>query len=145
MKRTAKAVWKGSGFEGSGTLSTPKSGVFNQQPYSVKLRFENEDGKLGTNPEELIAAAHAGCYAMALSVGLQKAGYTADTLEATSVISLDKDGEGWSIAKSEITLQATVPDITEEDFDKIANGAKAGCPVSKVLNCEITLDYTLNA
>ncbi|TVQ04062.1 MAG: OsmC family peroxiredoxin [Balneolaceae bacterium] len=145
MKRTAEAVWKGSGLEGSGTLTTPKSGVFDKQPYSLKLRFENEDGKLGTNPEELIAAAHAGCYAMALSVGLQKAGYTADTLDATSVINLDKDGEGWSITKSELTLKAVVPDISEEEFEKIANGAKAGCPVSKVLNCEITLDYTLNA
>ncbi len=144
MKRTAQAVWKGSGFEGSGTLNTPKSGVFDNQPYSVKLRFENEDGKLGTNPEELIAAAHAGCYAMALSVGLQKAGYTADTLDATSVISLDKDGEGWSITKSALTLTAVVPDISDEEFEKIANGAKAGCPVSKVLNCEITLEYTLN-
>jgi lipoyl-dependent peroxiredoxin len=144
MKRIAEAVWKGSGVEGSGTLSTPKSGAFDNLPYSLKLRFENEDGKLGTNPEELIGAAHAGCYAMALSVGLQKAGYTADTLNATSVINLDKEGEGWSITKSELTLKAVVPGISDEEFDKIANGAKAGCPVSKVLNCEITLNYTLN-
>jgi len=143
MKRTAKAVWKGSGMEGSGEL-TSQSGAFSGQPYSVKLRFENEDGKKGTNPEELIAAAHAGCYAMALSVELGKAGYTADTLDTDAKVSLDKDGDGWAITKSELILKATVPDISDDEFDEIANGAKEGCPISKLLDCEITLDYTLN-
>jgi len=143
MKRTANAVWKGAGMKGSGTLTT-QSGAFEKQPYSVKLRFENEDGKLGTNPEELIAAAHAGCYAMALSVGLENEGYTADTLEVDAVLSLDKSDAGWDITKIALTLNAKVPEITKEKFDELANGAKEGCPVSKVLNCEITLDYTLN-
>lgn len=129
--------------EGSGTLTT-QSGAFDKQPYSVKLRFENEDGKKGTNPEELIAAAHAGCYAMALSVELSKAGYTADTLEVDAKLSLDKDGASWSITKIALQLDASVPDISGDEFDKLAQGAKEGCPVSKVLNCEITLDYTLN-
>lgn len=144
MKRTAKAVWNGSGTEGSGKLTTPQSKAFVDLPYSLKLRFENENGTKGTNPEELIAAAHAGCYAMALSVELGKAGYTADNIHTDAVISLEKVGEGWAITKSALTLKATVPDVSEEEFDKIANGAKEGCPVSKLLDCEITLDYTLN-
>lgn len=144
MKRIANAVWKGSGTDGSGTLSTPKSGAFTDLPYSLKLRFENEDGKAGTNPEELIAAAHAGCFAMALSVGLEQEGYTADTLETTASLSLEQEGEGWAIKKIDLKLNATVPDISEDKFDEIAQGSKEGCPVSKLLNCEITLDYTLN-
>lgn len=144
MKRTAEAVWKGPGLAGSGTLSTPKSGAFDNLPYSVKLRFENEDGKLGTNPEELIAAAHAGCFAMALSVALEKAGYTADTLDVKAELSLDKSDAGWDITKIDLTLKANVPEVSDDEFAKIANGAKEGCPVSKVLNCEIALDYTLN-
>jgi osmotically inducible protein OsmC len=143
MKRTANAIWKGSGTKGSGELST-QSGVFDGQPYSVKMRFENEDGKLGTNPDELIAAAHAGCYAMALSVALEKAGYTAKSLDVKANLSLEKDNGGWSITKDALTMKATVPDISEEEFAELAEGAKKGCPVSKVLNCEITLDYTLN-
>lgn len=143
MKRTANAIWKGSGTKGSGELST-QSGVFDGQPYSVKMRFENEDGKLGTNPDELIAAAHAGCYAMALSVALEKAGYTADSLDVKANLSLEKDNGGWSIKKDALTMKAVVPDISEEEFAELAEGAKKGCPVSKVLNCEITLDYTLN-
>ena len=143
MKRTAKAQWKGPGFEGSGTLTT-QSGAIKEQPYSVKLRFENEDGKLGTNPEELIAAAHAGCYAMALSVELEKAGYTADSLNVEAVLSLDKNDAGWDITKIALKLNAKVPEIGADEFDKIANAAKEGCPVSKVLSCEITLDFSLN-
>ncbi|MEX2601590.1 MAG: OsmC family protein [Balneolaceae bacterium] len=143
MKRTARAVWKGPGMEGSGTLAT-QSGVFKDQPYSIKTRFENEDGKLGTNPEELIAAAHAGCFAMALSVGLGKEGHTPDTLEVDAALSLDKQENGWAITKIVLTLDATVSGISEDEFDKIAQGSKAGCPVSKVLNCDIELNYTLN-
>ncbi|WP_069130421.1 OsmC family protein [Rhodohalobacter halophilus] len=143
MKRTAKAAWKGNGTKGSGTLTT-QSGALDNQPYSVKLRFENEDGKKGTNPEELIAAAHSGCYAMALSVELEKAGYKADNIDVNAKLSLDKEGDGWAITKVDLKLNASVPGISEGEFDKLANGAKEGCPVSKVLNCEITLDYTLN-
>jgi lipoyl-dependent peroxiredoxin len=143
MKRTANAVWKGPGMKGSGTLTT-QSGAFKEQPYSIKLRFENEDGKLGTNPEELIAAAHSGCFAMALSVELEKAGYTAETLDVKAELSLDKSDGGWDITKIALKLDAGVPDISDDEFDKLANAAKKGCPVSKVLSCEITLDYTLN-
>lgn len=143
MKRTAKAVWKGSGKNGKGTLTT-QSGVFDEQPYSVKLRFENEDGKLGTNPDELIAAAHSGCFAMALSVALEKEGYTADTLKVDAELSLDKKDNGWAITRIALKLDAKVPGIENEKFDELAQGAKKGCPVSKVLNTEITLDYTLN-
>jgi len=143
MKRTAQAVWKGAGTKGSGTLTT-QSGAFKEHPYSLKLRFENEDGKQGTNPEELIAAAHAGCFAMALSVGLEKAGYTPDTLDTEAALTLSQVDGGWKITRIELTLDATVPEISKDEFDKIANDSKKGCPVSKVLNCEITLDYTLN-
>jgi lipoyl-dependent peroxiredoxin len=143
MRRSANAIWKGAGLEGSGTLTT-QSKALSDQPYSVKLRFENEDGKKGTNPEELIAAAHSGCYAMALSVALEKAGYTADTLDVKADLSLDKDGDGWAITKIALNLIASVPDIGKDEFDKLANEAKKGCPVSKVLNCDISLKYTLN-
>ncbi len=144
MKRTAKAVWKGPGLKGAGTITT-QSGAFKEQPYSVKLRFENEDGKLGTNPEEMIAAAHAGCFAMALSVALEKEGFTADTLNVDAKLSLDQEDDGWSITSIALKLDAKVPEISDEKFDEIAKGAKAGCPVSKVLACDITLDYTLNS
>lgn len=143
MKRTAQAVWKGPGLKGSGNLTT-QSGAFKNQPYSIKTRFENEDGKLGTNPEELIAAAHAGCFAMALSVSLGKEGFEPDTLDVTAELSLDKQEEGWAITKILLKLKASVPDISDDEFDKIANGAKAGCPVSQVLSCDIDLEYTLN-
>lgn len=143
MKRTARAIWNGTGMEGSGTLDT-QSGVLDQQPYSIKTRFENEDGKKGTNPEELIAAAHAGCYAMALSVELGKEGFTPESLNTEAVLSLDKVDEGWSITKIVLNLEASVPEISKDQFHDIANGAKKGCPVSKVLNCEIELKYTLN-
>lgn len=143
MKRTAQAVWKGTGIKGSGKLTT-QSGAFKEQPYSVKLRFENEDGKQGTNPEELIAAAHAGCFAMALSVALEKAGYTADTLDTNAELTLSQVEDGWKITGIDLHLKASVPDISDDEFDKIAHGAKDGCPVSNVLNCDISLDYKLN-
>jgi lipoyl-dependent peroxiredoxin len=143
MKRRANAIWKGAGTSGSGTLTT-QSGAFDNQPYSLKLRFENEDGKKGTNPEELIAAAHSGCFAMALSVGLEKAGYTAEKLDTKAAVSLDKQNGGWAITKVDLNLEATVPGISEDEFDKLAQGAKEGCPVSNVLNCDIELEYTLN-
>lgn len=144
MKRRAEALWKGSAQDGSGMLTT-QSGVLHEQPYSVKLRFENEDGKAGTNPEELIGAAHAGCYAMALSVELGKAGYTPDSLHTEAQVNLEQVDGGWAITRVDLKLDASVPEIDEDEFDEIANGAKEGCPVSKVLDCEITLDYSLNS
>lgn len=144
MKRTATSIWKGSGKEGKGTLST-QSGAFKEQPYSFKLRFENEDGKQGTNPEELIAAAHAGCFNMALAVELGNAGYTPETLSTEAVVSLEKQGEGFDVTKSVLKLTAQIPGIKEEEFKKIAQGAKEGCPISKLLNCEISLESNLKS
>ena len=142
MERTATAVWKGSIREGSGTLTTP-SGVLNAQPYSFKLRFEDETGRSGTNPEELIAAAHAGCFTMALSGQLTKAGYTASELRTNAVLSLEQQAGGFSIPRIELQLTATVPGIAEEEFQTLAKTAKENCPVSKVLNAEISLDAQL--
>lgn len=142
MKRKASAVWNGSGKDGKGKLTT-QSGVFSDQPYSARLRFENEDGKAGTNPEELIGAAHAGCYAMALSFALSGEGYTANEIKVDAVVHLEKEAAGFSIPKIDLTLEATIPDISEEEFMKLAQGAKENCPVSKVLNAEITLNAKL--
>lgn len=142
MKRKASAVWNGSGKDGKGKLTT-QSGVFNDQPYSARLRFENEDGKAGTNPEELIGAAHAGCYAMALSFALSGEGYTANEIKVDAVVHLEKEAAGFSIPKIDLTLEAIIPDISEEEFMKLAQGAKENCPVSKVLNAEITLNAKL--
>ena len=140
MKRHATAVWNGTGKEGKGTLNT-QSGALDKLPYSFRLRFENEDGKAGTNPEELIGAAHAGCYAMALAVQLENAGFTADELTVKDAVNLNtKEGK---IDKVHLTLEAKVPGISDDKFMELANAAKDGCPVSKVLNAEITLDAKL--
>lgn len=142
MKRRSSAVWKGSGPEGSGTLSM-QSGVFDRQPYSAKLRFQNEDGKMGTNPEELIAAAHAGCFSMALAFQLTNAGFEAEELKTDAVLKMEKGDAGWTILSIALTLNAKVPGIDKEKFMQLAQAAKAGCPVSRVLNAEITLDANL--
>lgn len=142
MKRTATSVWKGSGQEGQGHLTT-QSGVFREQPYSFRLRFKNEEGKEGTNPEELIAAAHAGCFNMALAVELGKAGYTPAELRTEAAVFLEQDKGGFSVTKSVLRLTAEIPDIKEEEFNKVANGAKENCPISKLLNCQIELESTL--
>lgn len=144
MKRKASAVWSGTGKEGKGHLTT-QSGVFKDQPYSFHTRFENEDGKAGTNPEELIGAAHAGCFAMALSFALNGAGFTAKELKVDAVVHLVKEesGEGFKVSQSDLTLVAEIPEISEEKFMELANGAKKNCPISKVLNAEITLDAKL--
>ena len=142
MKRTATSVWKGSGQEGKGTLTT-QSGVFKEQPYSFNTRFKNEDGKEGTNPEELIAAAHAGCFNMALSVALGQSGYTPDELRTEAAVSLEKQGEGFAVTKSVLTLSARIPNIKQDEFDKIAKGAKENCPISKLFNCTIELNSEL--
>ncbi|MCB9297502.1 MAG: OsmC family protein [Lewinellaceae bacterium] len=145
MKRTANAVWKGTGKEGKGTLTT-QSGVFQEQPYSFRMRFENEDGKMGTNPEELIAAAHAGCFNMALAVQLSNAGFTADELRTEARLHLDMVDGAPTITRINLTLEASVPGIGQEKFMELANGAKANCPVSRVLKAaEITLEASLKS
>ncbi|MGN7158588.1 OsmC family protein [Sphingomonas sp. SAFR-052] len=141
MIRSASARYEGLGKDGKGQVST-QSGVLENQQYGFNTRFE--DGK-GTNPEELIAAAHASCFTMALSFALAGAGYSDGTLETTAKVSLDKDGDGFKVTKSALTLTANVPGIDQAKFEEIAAGAKAGCPISKLLNAEITLDHTLNA
>lgn len=135
MKRNATAIWNGTGKDGNGTLST-QSGVLNQSQYSYKTRFE--DG-IGTNPEELMAAAHAGCFSMKLSFVLNGAGFTPEEIHTDCAITLDNG----AITKSELTLRAKVPGIDEAKFMECANDAKANCPVSKAYNCEITLDAAL--
>lgn len=143
MKRTAKAVWKGTGKEGKGALTT-QSGAFNEQPYSFRLRFQNEDGKEGTNPEELIAAAHAGCFNMALAVQLSNAGFTPGELRTEAKLYLETVDGAPTITRIELVLEAEVPGISQEKFRELANGAKANCPVSRLLKAaEITLEATL--
>jgi lipoyl-dependent peroxiredoxin len=139
MIRKATAVWHGTGRAGSGNLSTD-SGVLAQTPYSFKTRFE---GEKGTNPEELIAAAHAGCFTMALAFQLQGAGYTPSELSTEAAVSLDPEGQGFRITRSALTLRASVPNLDEATFKRLAGDAEKNCPVSKVLNAQITLDAKL--
>lgn len=139
MDRSASAVWNGSLKEGKGTISS-QSGALKQMQYSFAARFEQG---VGTNPEELIAAAHAGCFSMALSAELGKANFTPESIETTAVVTLDLHDKP-TITKIHLTTKAKVPGIDKAKFDEIANGAKAGCPVSRVLAAaEITLDATL--
>src|SRR5499426_4115280 len=139
MIRKAKAVWRGTGRAGNGQLSTD-SGVLAETSYSFKTRFENERG---TNPEELIAAAHAGCFTMALAFGLQGAGFTPTELSTEAAVTLEPEGKGFKISKSALTLRATVPNLDEAKFADFAREAEKNCPVSKVLDAEITLDAKL--
>ncbi|MBU0692753.1 OsmC family protein [bacterium] len=137
--RKASAVWNGSLKEGKGSLSSA-SGALKNTPYSFHNRFENEPG---TNPEELIAAAHAGCFAMAFSADLGKAGFTPDSIETTAAVTLDFPEGVPTVTKSELTMKAKIPGISQEEFTKIAAGAKAGCPISRLLKAEISLEATL--
>ena len=139
IRRTATAAWRGTGKEGTGTLST-QSGVLKEARYGFQTRFA--DGP-GTNPEELIAAAHAGCFTMALAFQLQAAGFTARELRTEAAVSLEKEGEGFRISRSALTLEAEVPGLERAQFDELARKAETGCPVSKVLKAEITLDARL--
>ena len=139
MIRKANVVWKGDGRSGAGTMTT-QSGVLSDSPYGFKTRFENAPG---TNPEELIAAAHAGCFSMALAFALQAAGVVAEEIRTEAAVSLDPEGEGFKISRSALTLRACVPDLDEARFLEFARGAEKNCPVSKVLNAEITLDAKL--
>jgi len=139
MIRKARAVWRGSGRAGNGDLSSD-SGVLANTPYSFRTRFENEKG---TNPEELIAAAHASCFSMALSAQLGEAGLTADRIDTTATVTLEKNAAGWEVSASHLDVRAKVPNATEDSFEKAANNAKAGCPISRLLNAKITMKASL--
>jgi len=139
MIRKARAVWRGSGRAGNGGLSSD-SGVLANTPYSFRTRFENEKG---TNPEELLAAAHAGCFTMALAFRLQAAGYTPAELNTEAAVTLEQDKESFRISRSALTLTASVPNLDQDTFDRLARDAEQNCPLSKVLKAEITLDAKL--
>ena len=139
MDRTAKAQWKGDLKSGIGIISSA-SGVLSNTPYSFKTRFEQG---AGTNPEELLAAAHAGCFSMALSAALEKEGLKADSIETTCTISLEKEGDGFAIKRSRLDMKAKIPGASEEAFRRAAETAKEGCPVSKLFDTEITLNAQL--
>ena len=138
MKRKVNAIWIGDGADGNGVL-TAQSGAFEKMPYSFKTRFENDEGKLGTNPEELIAAAHAGCFNMKLSFVLNEAGYSPEELNTDAVLTFE-DGK---IVSIELNLKAKVPNINEEKFLELAEEAKDNCPISGALNCDIILKAAL--
>lgn len=138
MKRKVNAIWKGDGADGNGVL-TAQSGAFDKMPYSFKTRFENDEGKLGTNPEELIAAAHAGCFNMKLSFVLNEAGYNPEELNTDAVLTFE-DGKIISI---ELNLSAKVSNVSKEEFEELAEDAKKNCPISGALNCEIILNPSL--
>jgi len=140
MQRSASAHWQGDLKSGKGTLSTA-SGTLSTTPYSFHSRFEQGTG---TNPEELLAAAHAGCFTMALSAQLAGAGLTATSLETACTISLEQKDGGWAITESHLVLKATVPGASKEAFDTAVNNAKTGCPVSKLYNTKITLAAQLS-
>jgi lipoyl-dependent peroxiredoxin len=139
ITRTANAQWQGTGKDGKGTLTT-QSGVLETTPYGFNTRFGDTKG---TNPEELLAASHAGCFSMALAFALTTAGFTPESIATTARVTLEPDGPGFKISRSALTLEAKVPGIDQAQFEKIAQGAKAGCPISKVLNAEIALDWKL--
>lgn len=139
IKKTASAHWAGDLKTGIGSIST-ETGVLREAPYGFKARFE---GGKGTNPEELIGAAHAGCFSMALSMILGEAGLTAESIDTTAEVTLNKQGDGFAITAVHLVLKAKVPGATQQQFDELTTKAKEGCPVSKVLKAEITLDATL--
>ncbi len=137
--RTATARYEGFGKEGKGHITT-QSGVMKDQFYGFNTRFGDEPG---TNPEELVAAAHAGCFTMALSFALAQAGFNEGSLETSAAVKLEQDGSGFTITRSDLTLKASVPGLAQEQFEALAAGAHANCPVSKLLKAESNLDATL--
>jgi lipoyl-dependent peroxiredoxin len=141
MKRSASAVWKGGLRDGKGTVST-ESGVLANTPYNFRMRFEDEKG---TNPEELVAAAHAACFSMALSLGLGHAGMKVDSIETKATVSLDQVDGFWTVTSSHLQTTVTIPQADRAAFNEIVEGAKANCPISKLLNAKITLDAKLIA
>jgi osmotically inducible protein OsmC len=140
ITRTASARYEGLGKEGKGRVST-QSGILKDQGYSFGTRFGDE---LGTNPEELAAAAHASCFTMALSFALAKEGFTEGTLQTTAKVKIDKEGEGFRVTRSDLTLEANVPGMDEQRFAALAEDAKANCPISKLFNAEMTLEHRLS-
>jgi lipoyl-dependent peroxiredoxin len=139
MKRSASAVWKGGLKDGKGTVST-ESDVLSGAPYNFRMRFENEKG---TNPEELVAAAHAACFSMALSLFLGEAGMTADSIETKATVSLDQADGGFAVTSSHLQTTVKIPNADRAAFDKAVETAKTGCPISKLLNAKITMDAKL--
>ncbi|MEO8025009.1 MAG: OsmC family protein [Bryobacteraceae bacterium] len=139
MKRSASAIWKGDIKAGGGAIST-QSGTLNSAQYSFGTRFENG---VGTNPEELLAAAHAGCFSMALSLQLGTAGMTAESINTTCTVTLDKVEGGFAITESHLDVKVKIPGGDKAKFDQAAAEAKAGCPLSKVINAKITMDAVL--
>jgi len=140
MIRTAGAIWRGTGRDGSGELST-ESGALTATPYTFRTRFE---GDKGTNPEELIAAAHAGCFTMSLAFQLQAAGFTPAMLSTEAAVKLEQDGQSFAISRSDLTLRGEVPGIDEAKFLELARQAELNCPVSKLMRAVITLDAKLS-
>ena len=132
LKRSSTAVWHGTGPKGSGTLSS-LSGALKDQPYSANARFQSEDGKAGTNPEELIAAAHAGCFTMALSFQLTNAGHEPTELRTEAVVSMEKQDIGWTIIQIHLDVTGQVPGVDAAKFEELAQNAKKGCPISRAL------------
>ena len=139
MKKFASAQWEGTLKQGKGSI-TSESQVLKNEPYGFNTRFE---GSTGTNPEELIGAAHAACFSMALSMLLGEEGFKPQQISTQAAVTLDKDGEGFAITAIHLDVKASVPEIDQSRFEDIANKAKAGCPVSKVLNADITMDAQL--
>ena len=143
LKRSSTAVWHGTGPKGSGTLTT-LSGAFKDQPYSANSRFQSEDGKAGTNPEELIAAAHSGCFTMALSFQLTNAGFEPTELRTEAVVSMEKQDIGWTITNIHLDVTGKVPNVDAAKFEELAQNAKKGCPISRALaSTNITMSAKL--
>ena len=141
MKRKASAVWRGGLKDGKGTISS-ESGVLKETQYSFSTRFENG---IGTNPEELIAAAHAGCFSMAFSAELGKAGISPESIHTTATITMDKTDAGWTVTESHLDVAAKVPGVDPAKFTAAANAAKEGCPISRLLRANVTMDAKLEA
>ena len=141
MKRKALAVWRGGLKDGKGTISS-ESGVLKETQYSFSTRFENG---IGTNPEELIAAAHAGCFSMAFSAELGKAGITPESIHTTATITMDKTDAGWTVTESHLDVAAKIPGVDPAKFTTAANAAKAGCPISRLLKANVTMDAKLES
>jgi osmotically inducible protein OsmC len=139
MKRSASAIWNGGLKSGKGTVST-ESGVLSAVPYNFNMRFENEKG---TNPEELVAAAHAACFSMALSLFLGEAGMTAESIETKATVSLDQVAGGFAVTSSHLETTVKIPNADQAAFQKAVDTAKSGCPISKLLNAKITMDAKL--
>ena len=141
MNRKASAIWRGGLKDGKGSISTD-SGVLKETQYSFSTRFENG---IGTNPEELVAAAHAGCFSMALSAELGRSGITPESIQTTATVTMDKTDAGWTITQSQLDLVAKSPGLDQAKFTAAANAAKAGCPISRLLNAKITMNARLEA